>query len=240
MAYAMPGEDRVGALAFSKSLEEGVAVYGPTSEFAKPAHVPRLYLQQCMGAVDDLVASSETERLRLYLAYGPSLGGARPKAAVIWNEREYLAKFSTSLDTKDEALIEYATMTLAQKAGLNVPNIEIQKIDSRNAYLIERFDRRGKKRVPFISGLTATGAHESDYSSWSYFKLVDAIIKYSSRPAKDLEELFRRMVFNIAVYNNADHLRNFGFLHAENNRWNLSPYMTWLPPSFAPRRTRLP
>ncbi|MGE0526906.1 MAG: type II toxin-antitoxin system HipA family toxin [Bdellovibrionales bacterium] len=226
---AASGEDRAGALAFAKTLEDGVGVYNPAGIFEKRAGARRLKLEECMGAVDDVVASSETERLRQYLTYGPSLGGARPKAAVIWKGKPHLAKFSILLDTKNEPLIEYATMSLAKKAGLNVPNLELERVDGRSVYLIERFDRRGQEHIPFASGLTLTGTHESDYSAWSYFKLVDAIIKYSARPTEDLEELFRRMVFNIAVYNNDDHPRNFGFLHVGSNRWNLSPLYDVVP-----------
>ena len=68
-------------------------------------------------------------------------------------------------------------MSLAKSCGLNVPNIHVQEIDGRTVYLIERFDRDGKKRTGFVSGLTLTGTHESDFTSWSYFSLVDAIIK---------------------------------------------------------------
>lgn len=226
---AASGVDRVGALAFAHDIEEGIGVYEPDGKFKSRARTKQLKLEECLGAIDDLIASSETARLREYLNYGPSLGGARPKAAVIWKNNSYLAKFSTSLDAKNEPLVEYATMSLAKKSGLNVPDIELQQVDGRSVYLIKRFDRKGTSRIPFISGLTITGTHESDYAKWSYFALVDAIIKYSSSPEHDLEELFRRVVFNIAVYNNDDHLRNFGFLYSGNNRWNLSPLYDVVP-----------
>jgi serine/threonine-protein kinase HipA len=71
--------------------------------------------------------------------------------------------------------------------------------------------------------------HESDFSSWSYFALADSILKYSSAPERDLIELFKRLVFNIAVYNNDDHLRNFGFLYSGHQNWNLSPLYDVVP-----------
>lgn len=196
--------------------------YEPGDRFDARQNPKRLNLNQCAGAVDDAVASEETERLRQYLEYGPSLGGARPKSAVILNKENYLAKFPLSLDSKNEPLIEYATMTLAQKCGLNVPPLHLEKIDGKSVFLIKRFDRRGERRIPFISGLTVAGTHESDFGSWSYFSLADAIVRFSEDPEKDLKELFRRLVFNIAVYNNDDHPRNFGFLNSGKN-WNLSP-----------------
>lgn len=227
---AASSTDRVGALAFAKTLKEGIGVYEPDGKFdIKTERADRLNLEECLGAIDDAINSNETERLRQYLNYGPSLGGARPKASVMWKNRPFLAKFSISLDTKNEPLIEYATMRLAKKCSLNVPEIELQTIDGRSVYLIARFDRKERSRIPFVSGLTLTGIHESDFSSWSYFSLIDAIIKFSSNSNRDLEELFKRLVFNIAVYNNDDHLRNFGFLYADNHCWDLSPLYDVVP-----------
>lgn len=219
---AASSDDRVGALAFTDSLESGPMQYEPGDKF-DACHPPkRLDLTQCAGAVDDAVASEETDRLKQYLDYGPSLGGARPKSTVIWNKEVYLAKFPLSLDSKNEPLIEYATMTLAKECGLNVPPLHLGKIGRKSVFLIRRFDRKNAFRVPFISGLTITGTHEGDFGSWSYFALADAIVRFSEHPEKDLKELFRRLIFNIAVYNNDDHPRNFGFL-GDGNHWNLSP-----------------
>ncbi len=227
---AAVGEDRVGALAFSDDLTSGPKIFSPDGFQSRTSR--HLDLALCIGAVKDLEASEETERLKQYLQYGPSLGGARPKATVIWNGRPFLAKFSLSLDRRNEPWVEYATMTLASACGIRIPTVEKAEISGRAIYLIERFDRDEKEApIPFISGLTLTGNHESDYSYWSYHGLVDAIVKYSSRPDLDLQELFRRMVFNILVYNNDDHLRNFGFLAVENKRWDLSPLYDVVPAS---------
>ena len=76
------------------------------------------------------------------------------------------------------------------------------------------------------SGLTMTGIHESDFSSWSYFTIADALVKFSARPDQDLKELFKRMLFNIAVFNNDDHLRNFGFLYAAKTDGTFLRFMT--------------
>lgn len=219
---AASSDDRVGALAFTNTLESGPAQYEPGGTFDANPTIKRLNLNQCAGAVEDAVTSAETERLRQYLEYGPSLGGARPKSTVIWNKENVLAKFPLSLDAKNEPLIEYATMTLAIKCELNVPPLHLEKIGGKSVFLIRRFDRKNERRIPFISGLTITGTHESDFGSWSYFALADAIVRYSEHPEKDLKELFRRLVFNIAVYNNDDHPRNFGFLN-NGKYWNLSP-----------------
>jgi serine/threonine-protein kinase HipA len=224
---AASGPDRVGALAFSNSPDSGPKAYAPDGfEDSRPRSID---LALCAGAVQDIEASEETERLKQYLQYGPSLGGARPKAAVQWNGKAHLAKFALSLDSRNEPLVEYATMSLARKCGLRVPTIDKAEIAGRTIYLIERFDRSARgEPIPFVSGLTLLGAHESDYGRWSYHGLVDAISKRSADPDGDLKELFGRMVFNILVYNNDDHPRNFGFLRAERG-WNLSPLYDVVP-----------
>lgn len=222
------GSDRVGALAFSDDPALGPRVYSPQG--FNSLVEKRLDLSDCVGAIDDINAMKMTERLKEYLCYGPSLGGARPKATVNWQEKTCLAKFSLPNDSRNEPLLEYATMLLAKECGLNVPPIKVVKMAETAIYLIERFDRTVTHcPIPFISGLTVTGLHEQDYSRWSYHLLVDAILKFSRDPMRDLQELFKRMVFNILVYNNDDHLRNFGFLYEGNQHWNLSPLYDVIP-----------
>ncbi|MBF0314993.1 MAG: type II toxin-antitoxin system HipA family toxin [Oligoflexia bacterium] len=222
------GADRIGAIAFGPDPEHGPKQYTPQG-FRELAN-KRISLAKCVGAIDDDLKGEETERLRLYLEYGPSLGGARPKATVDWKESTYLAKFSLSLDSKNEPLVEYATMKLAKRCGLNVPTIDTTKVGRRYIFLIERFDRNEEGLpIPFLSGLGLTGLAENDYPHWSYLKLCEAIRKNCLHPEKDLKELFSRMVYNICVYNNDDHPRNFAFLHVKNNRWKLSPLYDVIP-----------
>ncbi len=222
--------DRVGALGFGADPTSGPKVYTPSG--FQDAEANSLDLALCVGAIQDIEVSQESIRLKKYLEYGPSMGGARPKATLLWNGKPYLAKFSLSLDSRNEPLVEFATMTLARKCGLHVPHIETTTVAGRTVYLIERFDRLANgEPIPFISGLTITGAHESDYSTWSYHALVDAIVKYSSNIERDLRELFQRLIFNILVYNNDDHLRNFGFINSGPEYWDLSPLYDVVPAS---------
>jgi serine/threonine-protein kinase HipA len=216
------GPDRAGALAFSDTPE-------PIS-YSSPK---RLDLKVCLDAAEQAITHQTGPALEAYLNYGPSLGGARPKATVMWNNHAYVAKFNLSLDKQNEALIEFATMSLAKRCGLNVPPLDKTTVSGRDIYLIERFDRQQfnhqEKPIHFISGLTATGLHEQDFQEWSYLALVDAIERLSPAPAQDKIELFKRMIFNILVYNNDDHLRNHGFLYAGKQQWRLSPLYDVVP-----------
>jgi serine/threonine-protein kinase HipA len=114
-----------------------------------------------------------------------------------------------------------------------VPEVTLVRVLDRDVYLIERFDRviqGGKEqKVPFISGLSATQLHESAYDEWSYPRLCQAINKISNHPARDREELYKRMVFNILVNNDDDHLRNHGFIHVADNKWRLSKLFDVVP-----------
>lgn len=218
----MVGADRSGALAFAEHAK-GIA--------APVTH--RLDLKLCVDAAEQALSGESTPALEAYLNYGPSLGGARPKATVLWNDKAHVAKFTLSLDKKNEALIEYATMSMAKQCGLNVPPIDKAQVSGRDVFLIERFDRivhNGVEQpIPFMSGLTATGLHEQDYAEWSYLSLCNAINKFSHDPRKDKLELFKRMIFNILVFNNDDHMRNHGFIYAGNQQWALSPLYDVVP-----------
>lgn len=116
----------------------------------------------------------------------------------------------------------------------------VQMPDGRNVMLIERFDRTaakgavkgGRARKPVVSALTALELHESESPDASYAALSDRIGRFAAngRAARDRAELFGRMVFNILVGNDDDHLRNHAFVWLPESRgWALSPLYNVLP-----------
>lgn len=224
----LAGEQRVGALAF------GLDLTGPKkdSDFNKSANVQLEELLLAAEKVDNELSLSETHRQ--FFMRGSSLGGARPKAVTVWKDKWWLAKFARKDDRYDMVRSEYAVMSLAKKCGLNVPQVEIVKILDRDIFLIERFDRHGSathrqyQRQHFNSALTMLGAHESESSKKTYEEIVEVIRRFSSNPKKDAQELFSRMMFNILVNNNDDHLRNHGFLFT-GKHWDLSPLYDVVP-----------
>lgn len=225
------GPDRVGALAFGTTPDRP-EIYG--RDGSEPYQARYLDIGTCLTATEDAVTETDSPALQRLIAYGPSLGGARPKATVIWQGQAFLAKFSTSLDSRNEPALEYATMALAKRAGLNVPHIELLRANGRSVYLIKRFDRLlddagNEQPLHFISGLTAINCRETDYNEWSYQRLVQAINRQSDQPELDRRELFRRMVFNILVNNDDDHPRNHGFISSGTSTWQLSPLYDVVP-----------
>ncbi|HHR6078209.1 TPA: type II toxin-antitoxin system HipA family toxin [Providencia alcalifaciens] len=155
---------------------------------------------------------------------GSSMGGMRPKATVIVEDgTHWLAKFASNTDRGFcYPAIEHATLRLAHAAGLNVPETRLEEVGSGNfAMLIKRFDRVGAGdttgRRHFISALTLMNIHEMSSIDSSYAALADAMRHYldANHLRDDLKELYRRMIFNIFVNNDDDHLRNHGFVLTE-------------------------
>jgi serine/threonine-protein kinase HipA len=224
------GDSRVGALAFGPDLS------GPQRIVPWPAGEPdreNLDLTGMLEAVRELDTAEDLPlQHRRFLAPGSSLGGARPKATTTYDGKQWIAKFSRVVDRTPICRIEYATMKLAAHVGLNVPPVRIETIVGQDVYLIERFDRftegRKERRRPFISGLTITGAHESESSQQSYRRLSEQLRLFGADHKKDSQELWRRMAFNILCSNTDDHLKNHGFLW-DGKGWRLSPAYDVLP-----------
>jgi serine/threonine-protein kinase HipA len=163
------------------------------------------------------------EDLRLLLRGGSSLGGARPKAHVIDSRgRVSIAKFpSVSTDEWDVVAWEAVAHELARRAGLNVPQAELHRIDGKSVFIVERFDRAGTNRIGYVSAMTMLEA--GDHEQHSYLEIADAIERSSSGATRDLRELWSRIAFSILVSNTDDHLRNHGFLKTVTAGWELAP-----------------
>lgn len=172
---------------------------------------------------------SFSTQLNLLFAPGSSLGGARPKASVIdENGHLWIAKFPSRDDLGDVGAWEAVVYTLAGRCGITVNEVKAQKFANRyHTFLAKRFDRLSNgKRVHFSSAMTLLQYKDGDnyQAGISYLELADFISSNGapSKVAHNLEELWRRIVFSIAVSNSDDHLRNHGFLLSEEG-WELSP-----------------
>lgn len=161
--------------------------------------------------------------VRQLVAPGTTLGGARPKASFVDERGElWLAKFPSAEDRHDVGLWEFLAYELSAAAGIEMPEAKILALSSRgHTYAVKRFDRAGAHRWMYASAQTLLGGHGEGAS---YLDLVQIIESQGARGriAADLEQLFRRAVFNVLVGNRDDHLRNHGFLR-ETTGWRLSP-----------------
>lgn len=165
--------------------------------------------------------------LNILMAPGSSLGGARPKASVQHTDGSlWIAKFPSVNDETDMGAWEMVVNELAQKSGINIAMANIKRFNSKHhTFLTKRFDRTIEgKRIHFSSAMALLGYTDgADRSAGvSYLEIVEYIIQNAANAKEDLQELFRRIVFSIAVSNTDDHLRNHGFI-LTNKGWILSP-----------------
>lgn len=210
-------EARQGALRFKRNAEETyLTTYGKN-------HIPPLIgVSKLMMAASHVLQDSDSyDDLQLLLAPGSSLGGARPKASVRdYDHQLAIAKFSRKDDEIDTIAWEAVALSLAIKAGIQVPDFRTEKVGNKKILLSRRFDRVGSIRIPFLSAMSVLGARDNE--THSYLEIADAIRQMSSSPNEDLESLWRRIVFSVLISNVDDHLRNHAFLYLGAS-WRLSP-----------------
>jgi serine/threonine-protein kinase HipA len=162
--------------------------------------------------------------LMMLVAPGRSLGGARPKASVVDPKGAlWIAKFPSRDDATDIGAWEAVLHALARRAKITTADFAVKRFASRrHTFLSKRFDRASTRRIHFASAMTLLGRSDGDDAPASYLDLAEVIARHGARPLHDLEELWRRMVFNVCVSNVDDHLRNHGFLLDESG-WSLAP-----------------
>ena len=168
------------------------------------------------------------EWLRLLIAPGGSLGGARPKASVVDPDgRLWIAKFPSVRDDHDVGAWEQVLHALAHACGLNVPESSARRFaHDHHTFLVQRFDRTPEgRRIHFASAMTLTGRKDGDDAAAgaSYLELARVLIDHGASPGEDLRELWSRIVFFMLVSNTDDHLRNHGFLLEPGRGWAMAP-----------------
>lgn len=158
---------------------------------------------------------------------GTSLGGARPKANVIDTDKTlYVAKFPSRKDDYDVEIWEHFSHQLAIKSGISAAKTGVMANGGEyHTLLSQRFDRTQEgRRIHFASAMILLGLSDGDNASsgHGYLDIVDFIIQNCTDVEKNLQELYRRVAFNICIGNSDDHFRNHGFLLTAKG-WILSP-----------------
>lgn len=211
-------EARQGALRFKADEKEPFL-----TTYDKTRIPPLLSLGRLLSAATHVLQDKESaEDLKLLLAPGSSLGGARPKASV--RERDghlAIAKFPRKEDEMNTIVWEAVALTLAKKAGIEVPTWRLVSVGQRPILLSRRFDREKNRRIPSLSTLSLLQAKDNEMHS--YLEIADELRKISKAPHADLKALWRRIVFNILISNVDDHLRNHALLYDNSAGWRLSP-----------------
>lgn len=220
-------ENRIGGLRFK--LSEDGDFLNQDRLLAAPPWTSISELQSAslrLETEEDIVDDEHIKWLSILLAPGSSLGGARPKASVRDNNGDlWIAKFPSAKDEKDVGGWEMVVHTLATRCGLNVAEAKIEKFANQNhTFIVKRFDRNKSERIHFSSAMTMLGYTDNrdEHAGASYLELADFLSKHGAKVNQDLNELWKRIVFSIAISNTDDHLRNHGFILTEKG-WILSP-----------------
>lgn len=216
---------RMGALRFRRGadgpfLDNHPYAAPPVTNLAELAHISRRIEEPGVEKLPEY-----EQWLAMLIAPGSSLGGARPKANFTDNDGLlWFAKFPASDDRHDVGTWEFVTHCLAARAGIVVPEARIESLGDRyHTFCVKRFDRSGESRKMFASAMTLLERRDGQPGG-SYLDLVEFIENQGARHHvdADLEQLFRRVVFNVLIGNRDDHMRNHGFIR-ETTGWRLSP-----------------
>lgn len=218
-------ESRMGALRFKTD---------PDGEFLDNNKTASTPPWSSIGELQNAAANYENDDnndtvkkwLSVLMAPGSSLGGARPKANVLDNDKRlWIAKFPSKTDTIDKGAWEFLAYQLAIKAGIEMAPCRIEKImGNYHTFFTKRFDRENGKRIHFASAMTMTANNENTIrdNPASYLDIAEFISNHGALVEANLHQLWRRIVFNIAISNTDDHLRNHGFILTTTG-WILSP-----------------
>lgn len=215
---------RQGALRFRRPGTE--AFLGGEKMAAPPVTTLReleaVAYQLSNRRIDDLDALRKW--LAVLVAPGASLGGARPKANFTDTDGSlWIGKFPARDDDRDVGAWEYVVHQLAQEAGITVPPAKLTKLNNDfHTFCVQRFDRANGSRRFYASAMTLLRKKQSEGTS--YLELAQFIRAQgdAEHADADLEQLFRRVAFNVAVGNRDDHLRNHGFVLGKTG-WRLAP-----------------
>ena len=218
---------RMGGLRFK--LDTAGEFLDNQKDYSAPPFIRLRELEAASLRLEDTAKLEEgelNESIKLLLAPGASLGGARPKASVLDVDGNlWIAKFPSRQDDVDVGGWEAVVNELAKKAGIDVAEGYPRKYTNRyHTYHTKRFDRAGEKRIHFASAMTLMGLTDgsSAKEGISYLQLAECLVKNGAKVNDDLKELWTRIVFNVCVSNTDDHLRNHGFILTSKG-WILSP-----------------
>ena len=228
---------RIGGLRFK--LDPSEDFLNNNKEMASPPWTSLRELEYASLQLENEDAVDDPQYLKwlsMLVNPGSSLGGARPKASVIDEKGKlWIAKFPSVQDTKDVGAWEMVVHTLATKCGIQVPEAKLIRFSGKHhTFLSKRFDRTEMGlRIHYASAMTLLGYSDGadNNEGVSYLEMAEFIIQRGNYVTNELEQLWRRILFNILISNTDDHLRNHGFLLTKMG-WQLSPAYDMNPNEF--------
>ncbi|MCP5277526.1 MAG: type II toxin-antitoxin system HipA family toxin [Thiobacillus sp.] len=240
------GERGMGALEFAPAM-------GPRAKQTTHIEVSKLVelASEVLTHRNDLQASfaaeGREEALRDILRVGTSAGGARAKAVIAWNPEtnevrsgqvqadkgfEYwLLKFDGVSGNKDKelddpkgyGLIEYAYYLMALDCGIEMSECRLFQENGRSHFMTRRFDRLASGEKLHMQSLCALAHYDFNMAGAYSYEQALLAMRQLQLPMQSIEQLFRRMAFNIVARNQDDHVKNIAFLMNKAGEWSLSP-----------------
>ena len=246
------GQRGMGALEFKPAQ-------GPSAETSKPIQISELVtlaseiLSRQQGLAASFQDPEQEQALQTILRVGTSAGGARAKALIAWNPStgevrsgqleapagfsHWLLKFDGVSGNKDKeledpqgyGLIELAYSRMARAAKITMSDCRLLEENGRSHFMTRRFDRDDSGNKLHMQSLGALAHFDyNEPGSYSYDQTF-LVMRKLQLPMRDLEEQYRRMVFNLVARNQDDHVKNIAFLMDRTGQWSLSPAfdITW-------------
>ena len=240
------GERGMGALEFAP-------VIGPGAKQATRIDVDKLVelASRVLSHRHDLQASfadqGKEDALRDILRVGTSAGGARAKAVIAWNPASnevrsgqlragdgfeyWLLKFDGVSGNRDKELedpkgygiIEYAYYLMARDCGIDISECRLFEENGRRHFMTRRFDRLPGGDKLHMQSLCALAHYDFNMAGAHSYEQALLVMRQLGLPMRDIEQQFRRMVFNIVARNQDDHVKNIAFLMDKQGNWSLSP-----------------
>lgn len=210
---------RIGALRYAD--EDGTFLRSPIAGGRQAP--PLIELSSLIRSSRAVESQTETAKDLEYLrGKGTSLGGMRPKCTVFDGDGTLsIGKFPSTGDQRAVMKGEVLALRLAANCGIVAAEARIVLSERVPVALVKRFDREASGRRMYLSARTLLGIN--DDKERAYTDVADAIIMLGDNPKRDLEELWRRLTFNVLIKNVDDHMHNLGFLYAGEKKWKLSP-----------------
>ena len=176
-------------------------------------------LENCAINLTKNKLEQETQKeklLNILIAYGSSLGGAKPKSNFLDLDNSlWIAKFPSNSDIYDVSKWEYLVYLLAKEVNIDVAPAKLLKLNSQfHTFCTKRFDRIYNKRIFYASALTMLNTKQSENMSYLDIAFFISCNNFKNKKLQ-LTELFKRVVFNVLIHNKDDHLKNHGFLHID-------------------------
>ncbi len=246
------GQRGMGALEFMPAQGPNAQTSG-SIQIAELVTLASEILSQQQGVANSFLDPKREEALQTFFRVGTSAGGARAKALIAWNPNtgevrsgqldalpgfsHWLLKFDGVSGNKDKeledprgyGLIELAYSRMARAAQITMSDCRLLEENGRSHFMTRRFDRDDAGNKLHMQSLGALAHFDyNEPGSYSYEQAL-LVMRKLQLPMRDLEEQYRRMVFNLVARNQDDHVKNIAFLMDRTGQWSLSPAfdITW-------------